>query len=194
MTSKKYEKGSGKDGQTGKLIGKRVYEALQEWDCVEKIKAMSFDTTSANTGHLSAACIKIQENLNKALIWLACRHHIGEIIVSHVYKALKIETSKSPDSQLFTRFRENWELIENKTKHFKRYELSNHTGEALTLVERLRENSINIIKNTTSLVRDDYKELCNLCLSYLGDPEHITNEPALQRPEESDLQHLNMAL
>ena len=52
-------------------------------------------------------------------------------------------------------------------------------------------NSINIIKNTTSLVRDDYKELCNLCLSYLGDPEHITNEPALQRPEESDLQHLS---
>ena len=43
-------------------------------------------------------------------------------------------------------------------------------------------------------MRDDYKELDNLCLSYLGDPEHISKEPALQSPdaesEESDLQHL----
>jgi len=33
---------------------------LDQWNCAENIRAMVFDTTSANTGHLSAACISVQ--------------------------------------------------------------------------------------------------------------------------------------
>ena len=56
------------------------------------------------TGHLSAACICLQVKLDKALLWYACRKHIGEVLLTHVWKALKIEASQLRDIELFKRF------------------------------------------------------------------------------------------
>lgn len=36
---------------TGKAIGEAVVELIKKWDLSERIKAMSFDTTSVNTGN-----------------------------------------------------------------------------------------------------------------------------------------------
>jgi len=63
-----------------------------------------FDTTAANTGHLTAACIAIQEKLNKQLLWNACRHQIGEVLLSNLWKDLNIEVSKSPEINVFPNF------------------------------------------------------------------------------------------
>ena len=58
------------------------------------------------TGHLSAACVSLQNKLGRPLLWFTCRKHIGEIILTHVWEFLKIETSRAPDIELFKRFRE----------------------------------------------------------------------------------------
>ena len=63
---------------------------------------MTFDTTSSNTGHLSADCIAIQNKLDRPILWSSCRYHIDEMILSHVVEDLKIEASKSSDVTLFT--------------------------------------------------------------------------------------------
>jgi len=70
-----------------------------------------FDTTSANTGHKGAACIAIQHALDKPLFWSACRHHIGELIIGHVFTDLKIEASKSSDISVFSRFQKHFEAV-----------------------------------------------------------------------------------
>ena len=62
---------------------------------------MTIDTTASNAGHASAACVTIQRQLQRALLWPGCRHHIGEILLTHVFNDLKIDVSKSPDL-LFT--------------------------------------------------------------------------------------------
>ena len=66
------------------------------------------DTTSVNTGHVTAACICMQEKLQRPLLWCACRHHIGEIMLSRVWDSLKIETSKSHQISIFSRLRQNF--------------------------------------------------------------------------------------
>ena len=53
--------------KTGPLIAEATYILLQKWNCVKCIQTMVFDTTSVNTGHVTAACISIQEQLNRQL-------------------------------------------------------------------------------------------------------------------------------
>ena len=87
----------------GKLIAQATVPLLEEWDCKDCVIGMVFDTTASNTGHKTAGCIQVQISLNKPLLWFACRHHIGEIILTHVWTSLKIEVSKSPSITLFKR-------------------------------------------------------------------------------------------
>lgn len=97
--------------QTGEVVAQQVLNLLDKWNCKDKIVNMTFDTTASNTGHLSAACIKIQEKLSCYLLWSACRHHIGEVILSQIFKDLKLEASKSLDVTLFIRYGKNFELL-----------------------------------------------------------------------------------
>ena len=58
----------------------------------------------STTGHESAACVSLQERLGRPLLWLACRHHVGERVLHHVWEALAIEVSKSPEVVVFQRY------------------------------------------------------------------------------------------
>ena len=95
----------GTDRKSGDIISNLTINLLNSWQCKDSIVNMVFDTTASNTGHVSGACISIQRDLNHALLWSACRHHVGEVILTHVFEDLQIEVSKSPDVALFTRFR-----------------------------------------------------------------------------------------
>ena len=65
---------------TGELVATAASESLHEWNLVENTVAMSFDTTSANTGRLRGACVLLEQKLGKNLLWLACRHHVLEVV------------------------------------------------------------------------------------------------------------------
>ena len=52
-------------------------------------------------GHISAACVSLQERLNRSLLWLARRHHVGEIMLAHVWEDLGVEVSKGPEVSIF---------------------------------------------------------------------------------------------
>ena len=89
--------------KTGPMIADATKKALDEWQCSDAVTGMVFDTTSSNTGALTAGCISIQMSLDRELFWLACRHHVGEVVLTHVWNSLKVEVSKSPEIQLFVR-------------------------------------------------------------------------------------------
>ena len=65
---------------TGAAQADAVVNALQEWDITDRVAAMSFDTSS-NTGHISGVCTLIQQKLGRELLFLACRHHVLELLV-----------------------------------------------------------------------------------------------------------------
>jgi hypothetical protein len=182
LGSAKYPKGSGSDGRTGEIIAEKTKGLLDKWKCAENVKFLVFDTCFANTGHVSAACIRIQEKLNKPLLWFPCRHHIGEVILSAVNKGLKIEVSKSPESQLYQKFQQCWDLLPHHSKDLNRFDPSSLSESAQDILIVLRENTIKVLKSTTKYSRDDYKEFRNLTLSYLNEVDQLINEPSMQRP------------
>ena len=59
------------NGQAGEVISEATVKLLDDWNCRDKVIGMVFDTTSANTGSKTAACISLQTKLKRALLWLA---------------------------------------------------------------------------------------------------------------------------
>ena len=55
------------------------------------------------TGQHTAACVSLQRDLGRPLLWLACRRHIGEVILSDCWDSLKFEASTGPSVMLFVR-------------------------------------------------------------------------------------------
>lgn len=72
---------------------------------------MSFDTTSSNSGIYNGACKLLEDKMEHKLLYLACRHHIHEIIVADVFEAC-FGVTRDPDVLLFKRFKENWSNID----------------------------------------------------------------------------------
>lgn len=164
----------GTNQAAGDLISKNVVDLLESWQCTGSVVYMVFDTTASNTGHVSAACIAIQQRLNKPLLWSACRHHVGELILSQVFNDLKIEVSKSPDVQVFSRFQKQFGNI----PHDNLQELSPFIIDNLELseevkaeVEDWKRSVIALAESVVSHLRDDYKEFTELCLMFLS-PEN----------------------
>lgn len=98
---------------SGKDTADAVYNLLVRWNIADRVEAMSFDTTSSNTGALNGACIILQkpQYCRRKLLHLACRHHIYEIVLRQVFE-VKLSTSSGPEVQLFERFAKVWKSLD----------------------------------------------------------------------------------
>jgi len=95
---------------TGRDTAEAVLQQLKSWQCDSVIIGMCFDTTASNTGRLSGACQLLENALNRNLLWLACRHHMHEILLSDVF-TICFGPSSGPEVILFNRFREKWDKL-----------------------------------------------------------------------------------
>ena len=96
---------------TGLQQAKAVVEALDDWDLKQKVVAMSFDTTSSNTGRQQGACVMIEQELETDLLHLACRHHILELLVQTAFTTIMGSTA-GPEVFMFKRFQSQWEFLD----------------------------------------------------------------------------------
>ena len=101
----------------GSFIGDASDELIKIWDCQNSLAKMVFDTISSNNGAQTAACVALQNAISKPLLWFACRHHVGEVVLGHVWDVLKIKVSKSPKIQIFQRFRKHFFTIETNCEN-----------------------------------------------------------------------------
>ena len=85
---------------TGEAQKEAVMDLLKDWDISDRFKGQVFDTTSSNSGARSGACVLIEQMLDRAILWLPCRHHIYELHIKHASIAVTGET-KDPGVQLF---------------------------------------------------------------------------------------------
>ena len=160
----------GGEHKAGEIITQLTNDALTTWNCSNSVVNMVFDTTASNTGHVSAACVAIQKLLDRPLLWSGCRHHIGEIVVSHVFNDLKIEASKSPDTMLFVRLRKNWDKLQTSEIaeiNLKPLDLAGFSQDNQTLILACRDEVTQNASSQLSFKRDDYKEFIELCLLFL---------------------------
>jgi len=96
---------------TGQAQATAVFNLIQDWNRVDRVKCMSFDTTASNTGVHASTCVLLEEKLGKDLVSLACRHHIMELMVDKVFDTL-IGPSSGPNIKLFQRCGEHWGSID----------------------------------------------------------------------------------
>ena len=75
---------------TGRTEAETVKSALDAWGVTDKIIACGFDTTSSNTGKFAGACVILQQLLDRQILWLACRHHILELIIGAAFKVFML--------------------------------------------------------------------------------------------------------
>jgi len=129
---------------------------------------MTFDMTVSNTGSVTAACVTIQQKLGRALLWSACRHHVGEIILTHVFQDLHIETYKSPEVTLFAKFRKNFDLLPHSSDQpLAKYDYSSLSEESQSVLADYRSSVLELTKSELSFRRDDYREFAELCTLFL---------------------------
>lgn len=57
--------------------------------CMEKTIGICFDTTASNTGVHNGAAALLENHLNKALLWFACRHHVAELHMGWADEAVR---------------------------------------------------------------------------------------------------------
>ena len=81
---------------TGETQAHAIFQALKEWNVLDNVGAMCFDTTSSNTGRINGACVILEQLLEHDLLYLTCRHHILELIVGAAFKTV-ISSSSAPE-------------------------------------------------------------------------------------------------
>ena len=89
-----------------------IINTLQDWHIEDRVCAMSFDTTSTNTGKFAGACTLLEQKLERRLLSLACRHHILEVVLQKAFSLKLNVPSSGPDVQVFKRFQAKWHLID----------------------------------------------------------------------------------
>lgn len=151
---------------SGQNMAEVVHKLLVDWGISDRVAAMSFDTTSSNTGDKSGACFLLQQRLNSKPVMLACRHHMYEIVLRSIFE-LKVAPSKAPDVPFFQRFAKAWPDI-NQTNF-----QSGLEDESIRMVITNDEcediKSFCFVKLTEKQPRSDYREFLKLVLVFLGE-------------------------
>lgn len=154
------------DSSSGEEEAIAVFETLEQWGVSHTVKAMCFDTTASNTGKFKGACTILEQMLGKELLYLACRHHILEVLLRGVFEC-KLGSTTGPQPDIFKRFQNTWLTI-NKEK----YEIGitdKLINKHLT-PEVIKNISDDLkVKLTECQPRDDYKELMLLVLVFVGE-------------------------
>lgn len=159
------------DNSTGITQAKAVFSAVEQWGAAEKIQAMCFDTTAVNTGRHKGTCVVLEQFLGKNLLYLACRHHILEIVLKEVFNC-KMGTSTGPQPDNFRKFQSEWSKIDKKI--YKTAKEDENFRDKISNADQISNFLFEQLKNQQP--RDDYKEFIQLCLICLGrlPPENTT--------------------
>jgi len=149
---------------TGEEQASACLSTLDDWQLRAQVQRLVFDTTSSNTGLSMSACTLIERALGTDLVWIACRHHVFEVMLSDVF-SVAFRTSSGPDVALFKRFQKQWPFINR--------EVFTPGSDDLFVsddMRRLRDELLVYYDDAmkSQQPRDDYLELLHLSWTFLG--------------------------
>ena len=154
------------DDSTGKTDAEAVGKALEDWGLKESIIACGFDTTSSNTGIHKGSCVFLQDILQRQLLWLACRHHIMELLVKAADHQV-FGDSKSPDVKLFSILKDPSTWNSRNLVDFRLPTIpqayKNNVDSLLSFINKQLDE-----ENAAEIPRGDYKEFLELAKIFLG--------------------------
>lgn len=152
---------------TGRSAALEVLQHLHSWNCKNEVVGMCFDTTAVNTGRWAGACTLLEEFLGKKLLWLACRHHVLEVLLSDVFGHCFGE-STGPEITLFKKFRSNWSNLKNRQVKKR----NSPNSPLIQASEELKELISKLLMEKQ--IRHDYLEFLQLAAIMIGLDKKIT--------------------
>lgn len=151
---------------TGKTMAEKVYEIGTDWCVLDSTVSLIFDTTSSNTGILQGAATRLEVMINRKLFWLACRHHILELVVAAAWKSM-FGDDQSSDHLRFKELQEKWNSLDREVP----IRIDLRLGPEMT---RRKDRIIKVMKdflverNSKGLIpRADYAESLRLAIMML---------------------------
>ena len=154
---------------TRRAQAEAVLKAISETQLETRVQGLVFDTTASNTGLYEGTSMKIQEGLGHELLWVACRHHMLEVVLGDVFKS-SYGPSGGLNIPLFIRFRHHWSSINQSSWSSAKEKDSLHTlltGELSDHKKRAFHELKSALESGTH-PREDYKELLWLSYLFLG--------------------------
>ncbi|KAG0717728.1 hypothetical protein GWK47_053853 [Chionoecetes opilio] len=117
---------------------------------------------------LAGACVHLENLLGRSLLWLACRYHVLEVVLKHVFEKC-CGSSTGPEIPTFKRFQSLWESLDRGS-----YRTLNDEEPLENALELPRVQMVTFLQTVLhdgSNPREDYDELLRLCLLFLGGSE-----------------------
>ena len=149
---------------SGQAIANALYDNVKDWELENCICSICFDTTASNTGKKKGACVLFEQMLEKDILYLACRHHIHEIMLQAVFFAT-MGPSTSPDIPLFMRFKNSWIQISADD-----YQPGIKDVEVANALQRVKTDVLQFCLQQIEEAqpRNDYNELLELSIIFVG--------------------------
>ena len=154
----------GKNTSTGEAQAKAVYATILDWGILVAIRAFVFDTTASNTGWHSGACVRLNFLLGRVILWLACRHHINELLAKNPFNAV-VGYDPSPDVAIFVRMKNLFPSLDT-TGPFLTFTLE--AEQQAELIQTYTEILTKQGEDNKLLAREDYRELAEISLVMVG--------------------------
>jgi hypothetical protein len=108
----------------------------------------------------------LEELLGRKLLYLACRHHVHELVAGTAFEGFFGKTT-APQPAIFVRFKNAWFSIDKKA-YRKLSDKRLLTRKGKKMVADTLEFLYKILNSDDSFLRDDYKEFAELCVLILG--------------------------
>ncbi|XP_063981407.1 uncharacterized protein LOC135164717 [Diachasmimorpha longicaudata] len=149
---------------TGEEQANAIFECLKEWESVDDICAMVFDTTASNTGSTNGACFQLERLLGRNLLHLVCRHHVLELLLKSAFETFMGPTS-GPDISIFKRFQGQWKNIEKGS-----FSPGVQDADAEAAVKDDIQEALAFAYSCLKInnIRKDYREFLELVIMFLG--------------------------
>ncbi|GBM56782.1 hypothetical protein AVEN_67629-1 [Araneus ventricosus] len=98
------------------------------------------------------------------MLFFACRHHVYELVLKAVFEVKIKQVTTSPNIPLFKKPKDNWKTID-----LAKIQLYRETVELFRTIHEL-ENLLDfyLVELKNVMVRDDYRELIELSVVFLG--------------------------
>ena len=152
----------GRPTSTGLAQADAVFNSMEEWGVTDRIAAFNFDTTASNTGINSGAAIRLNYRLNRPVLYLACRHHVFDLLAKNTFYKV-VGYDPSPDVLMFKRMKDVFPTIDT-TGDFMMFDIDNKDELIELFTNILTKENV----NGELFVRQDYRELAEIALVMVG--------------------------
>lgn len=161
------------NSKSGVNCAAQIFKSLDECNLSHRIIGMVCDTENTNTGIQNGTCALVEAGLEMDLFHLMCRHHVKEVQLKDVFVCV-FGRSQSANINTFDMLIENWGNI--KRANFAYFPINNEKLMENRLLRRISNDTIDIISQhaKSKIIRDDYSELNDLVLKFLGVNTHVS--------------------